>query len=275
MKNLRQVFLGLLIALASTALIIGSFSLSLTEGSIAANLAPAQPLSPTTAPTLPPSLPSLESATPSPTLTLTSTLPLVPSWTSTWTPGVSPSPTNCPPPMGWLAYVVQSGDTLEKIASHYQTSVATLQQANCLLTTGVLPGIVIYVPPIPTQTPLRCGRPSGWIFYIVQAGDTLYRLSQAYGISVAQLQQANCMGSSTLLHVGQPLYVPPWAPHTPSPTIPAPVPATATPTMTPETSLSSDTPTEVPTSVPTEPPAPTVTDTPAEVPTDTLVPSGS
>ena len=105
----------------------------------------------------------------------------------------------------------------------YHTGVAELQQANCLQAAELMPGSVIYVPPLPTQTPLPCGRPYGWIVYIIRPGDTLYHLSQAYGVSVASLQTANCMGSSTLLHVGDKLYVPPWATRTPSPTFPAPV----------------------------------------------------
>ena len=64
----------------------------------------------------------------------------------------------------------------------------------------MLPGSGIYVPPPPTlpaRTRVSCGAPSGWVIYYVQMGDTLYRLSVAYGITVADLQRANCMGGST------------------------------------------------------------------------------
>jgi LysM repeat protein len=185
--------------------------------------------------------------------------------------------------VGWLPYVVQSGDTLEKIAALNHVSPSELQQANCLqMTTGLLPGAVIYVPPVPTQTTLSipsrttvaCGRPRNWIVYIVQPGDTLYRLSLTYGVSVGELQRANCMGNSLLLQVGKPLYVPPRVVYTPYPTIPVIIP-TALPTNTP-TSLPSDTPvglTDTP-SLPTEttvPPTETTvppTDTPI-LPTET------
>jgi LysM repeat protein len=273
MKNLRQVFLAIIIALTSIGLVLGGFSLSLIEGNISTNLAPTHTLTPTITPTLQPFTRSVDSPTPSPTMTLTLAFTWTPSWTPTTTPtaipSLVPSPTNCPPPTGWLPYVVRSGDTLEKIATRYHSSVARLQQANCLLTTDLLPGMVLYVPPLPTQTPVSCGRPSGWVVYIIQPGDTLYRLSQAYGISVAELQQANCMGTSTLLHVGQTLYVPPWAPRPPTPTLPGVFTPTATPTITPEISLPSDTPTEIPTSIPTEPPVPTASDTPVVIPTET------
>lgn len=43
--------------------------------------------------------------------------------------------------------------------------------------------------------------------HLVQRGDTLYRLSQRYGVSVAELQRFNGMASSTVIYVGQSLCV--------------------------------------------------------------------
>jgi membrane protease YdiL (CAAX protease family)/LysM repeat protein len=54
----------------------------------------------------------------------------------------------------------------------------------------------------------QCGSPAGWIQYSIRPGDTLYGLSLATGATVAQIQQANCMGSNTVLAVGQLLYLP-------------------------------------------------------------------
>ena len=68
---------------------------------------------------------------------------------------------------------------------------------------------------LPTSTPSECGQPKGWVAYYIHQGDTLYRLSLAYGVTVSQLQQANCMGQSTLLMTGHTLFVPPWATLTP------------------------------------------------------------
>ncbi len=243
-------------------------------------------LTPTYSPSLQQITSSADSPTPShsPTLAPSSTLTLTLSPTFsptpsaslifTWTPTLSPSPTTCPHPLGWLPYTVRSGDTLSKLAIYYRISVADLQRANCLLTTGLLPGSVIYVPPVPTQTPWPCGHPSGWIIYIVQRGDTLYRLSLTYGVTVAQLQQANCLADPNNLFVGQQLYVPPWA-ATPLPTIPAAATPTFLPTNTPETSLPSDTPVPTDTLFPTDIPVPTETPFPTDipVPTDTLSPT--
>ena len=64
-----------------------------------------------------------------------------------------------------------------------------------------------------TETPKpvitdSCGVPAGWILYTVKQGDTLSSLSRALGVSIAQLQSANCMGSSTQLYLGTSIYVP-------------------------------------------------------------------
>jgi LysM repeat protein len=261
MKNLWQVLLGIIVAVASIGLLLGSFSLSLAEANTAGSptrtptLTLAPTLTPSSSPTLALFTPLADSPTssPTPTSTLTATLP--------------PTPTNCPPPAGWLPYIVQSGDTLEKLALHYRISSAQLQQANCLLASGLLPGVIIYVPPAPTQTTLPCGQPYNWIVYFVQPGDTLYRLSVAYGITVGELQRANCMSASTLLHTGQILYVPPWAPQFPTPTATA-IPF-STETSTPSSGLPSDTPTLLSPNTPTDSPVPAPSDTPVEVPTET------
>jgi LysM repeat protein len=257
MKNLRQVFMGIVLALASIGLLLGGFLISLAEGKTAATLTPTHTMTVTSSPTRQVFTPSTDSPTPPPTLTLPPT--------STWIPTLSLPPTNCPAPVGWLPYVVQYGDTLDKIAARYRISSAELQQTNCLATTELVPGVIIYLPAAPTQTPVPCGHPYTWIFYSVQPGDTLYHLSLAYGITVAELQRANCLGTSTLLHTGQLIYVPPWAPLPPLPT--------SILTNMPTPSLPSSTPMEASTSTATDTLIPAASDTPVEVPTDTPIPT--
>jgi LysM repeat protein len=272
MKNFWQVFQGIFIALASIGLLLGGFSLSLAEGnSLATATATASFTStsvPTPTPTLvPTSSPTWQVFTPS---AFTTPLPDSPTPFPTWTPTLTitqpPTPANCPPPFGWLVYFVQPGETLDSIAARYRISTAELQSANCLLTTELIPGVVIYVTPMRTQTPLPCGAPVNWVVYYVQPGDTLFRLGQAYGISVAELQRANCLGTSTLLHNGQILYVPPWLPRPALPTSPMIIFPTSTPVNPPPA---------VPTftSIPTDTPIPVATDAPVEVPTDTPISS--
>jgi len=221
MRIAKQILWGLLIALASSGIILGGLSLSLAEGNMAVSFPATHTLSP--------SSPTLLPLTPLGGTNSTS-VPL----TATFTP--LPSPTNCPPPAGWQIYMVQAGDTLEGLAGRYNVSADQLSQANCLTTNSLLPGSYLYVPPAPTRTPVPCGPPSGWIHYMVLKGDTLYSLAQYYLVTVQQLQQANCMGNSTVLYAGRQIYVPPMPTRTPLPT---PTSAsTLTPTQTP-----SDTPT--------------------------------
>jgi LysM repeat protein len=254
MKNFRPVLLGLFVAFASLGLIIGSFSLSLAEGNMNATQAPTQTVPPTDAATLQTLTATPVAPTPFPTRTRTRT--------PSRTPSLTPTATICPIPAGWVYYVVKPGDTLDHIGASYQISSAELQQANCLVTTELVAGSGIYVPPISSKTPVSCGAPYSWIVYIVQPGDNLYRLSQAYGITVADLQRANCMGSSILLRVGQRIHVPPWAPLPPSPTYPVYMTPTDMPTFTPEFGTPTELPTETPTSLPTDIPADTPTETP-------------
>ena len=273
MRDAQQVLWGLFAALVSIALIFGVFSLSLAEGGM---LPPSPYLLTTTIPN-----PTKSTLNQLPTMTIT--LPPSPSWSvspaslsPTWTPTLFPIPsitqspeaTSCISPPGWLLYTVKSGDTLDNLAVRYKIASAQISQANCLVKIDLVPGMVIYLPPLPTRTPAPCGAPSNWIIYIVQPGDTLYHMGQAYGIPYTIIQQANCL-TSTKLTVGQRLYVPPWAPRTPTPTL---FFATETPWII-DTSASPGEPTETPSAppwgdLPTETPTvesliPTPTDTPA------------
>jgi LysM repeat protein len=257
MKNLRQLFMGVLIALVSIGLLLGGFSLSLAEGNnIATSTATTTPI-PTAAPSLmPTSSPTWQPFTPSVSTTPSPGSPtLRPTRTPSLTSTPPPPPTNCPPPLGWLVYFVQPGETLDSIATRYRISTPILQGANCLVTKELLPGVVLYVPPMRTQTPLPCGAPSGWVVYIVQPGDTLYRLSQTYATTVADLQRANCMGASTLLHTGQALNVPYPVPPPVSTTasgvlIPTGTQAPGQPTNTLLNPAASDTPVGLPSATP-------------------------
>ena len=251
MRDTRQVFWAIVTALVSIALLFGVFSLSLVEG----NMRLATPtLPPTITLTLQPSPSKVGTATPLPPTRTPLLLQI-------WTPTLAPSPTNCPPPPGWLPYIVQSGDSLEGLAQRYKMTGAEINQANCLGSAGLLPGLMVYLPPVPTKSPVPCGAPGTWVIYVVQQGDTLYHLGQVYGIPFTDIQRANCL-SSTNIHIGQRLYVPPWAPLIPSPTLilPSDTPSatwngtptdTDFPTATVESYTPTDTATDTPTPTPT------------------------
>ena len=215
------------------------------------------------------------------------------------------TPFTCPPPDGWLPIIIEPGDTLESLALAYNSTVTELSQANCLITTRIIPGSFIYIPvpsPLGTQTPsaspTACTPPQGWIPYLVRSGDTLFSLSRAYGISISNLQSANCMDTTSRLIAGQQLYVPDIPTRTPlttrtatstftvTPLPPTPLPpatetkgtstpaSTSTPTPTPSptntstsTNTATHTPSPSPTSTSTSTPSNTATNTPSATPT--------
>ncbi|MEW5830493.1 MAG: LysM peptidoglycan-binding domain-containing protein, partial [Chloroflexota bacterium] len=128
-------------------------------------------------------------------------------------------------------------------------------------------------PPTLAPTITACAPPLGWVRnYIVQPGDTLFRISGLYGISASQLQRGNCL-NSTLIVPGQRLWVPNVATRTftASPTGPASATPSPTPTGTPSPSNTpapdTETPTPTDTATPTESPTPFPrTDTPTATP---------
>lgn len=237
-RDPKPWLVGLLTALVCLLFVFGSFALSLAEGTRTVILPSPYPSA--TAPILLPPPPASVLVTPSPP----------PS------PTLPPPPPSCPSPAGWVPLRIQNGQTIESLARTYNLSVEELMQANCLLTRTLIPGTVLYVPPVATATRQACGVPVGWIPYTVQAGDTLYSLAKYYGVSVAQLQQANCLDSSTLIVIGQIIYVPNMPTRTPV--------MLMTATMTPSPILPTDTVT--PSFTPS--PSNTCTDTPiADTPT--------
>ncbi len=271
MRSLRQIGISLLFAAASLILVLGGISISLVESW--ANQ-PRFTIVETSSRTRDPAASTPTLATPG--LLPSATILASPSSTHTLLP-----PTACPPPSGWVAYIVQAGDTLDSLAAYHKISKNQLQVGNCLISEGLIPNTRIYVPVQPTATIIPCGPPAGWIFYTVQVGDNLYRISLAYRISVRQLQSANCMGWSTNIAVGERLYVPNVITSTPAYKTPTP---TLTPTITatsstqPATSTATETATATATEIFTETATdtaipPSATSTPAPIATDTPFPT--
>jgi LysM repeat protein len=197
-------------------------------------------------------------------------------FTATNTQASITPPSECTPPEDWQPYFILPGDTLEELAQEYGISVSVLRSANCLQTDSIDPGSVIFVPDeVPTKTDSpsatktsssdspSCGPPASWVQYTVVSGDNLYRLGIAFGVSIADLQWANCMGSSTVIRVGSKLWVPNRSTNTPEVTNTKTPTKTPLPTSTPShtssptsTSTATDTATNTPTYTPTHTPTP-------------------
>jgi len=279
MSNARQVWFGILAALISSAIILGSISLSLVESGSALALIATDTSTSSPSPTIP-----VETVPAGfPTFTPTSTH--TPTATST-----TPPPKNCPPPAGWGQIEYQMDETWESLAQKYGVTVEELLKSNCFdVNVLPIPGSVINVPllpsptatTMPTNTPTRlptktsipCGPPPGWVRYTVRPGDNLYRLSQSLGVSIPQLQLANCLGSSITIRAGQSLFVPflPVIPTNPPtwtsvpPTLPPPTSTPVPPTQPPPTTAPTQLP---PTAAPTQPPPPTEAPTQPPPPTE-------
>lgn len=206
-RGRSQALLGLFMAVLFCAIVAGSLLLTAQESSFPAFNWPL-----TSVPVFMPSEVAQVTVT-SPGFDPTQAVTFVVSPTApvTFTP-----PPNCPPPSGAIAVEVRPGDTLESLAEAYETTVAALMQANCMVFTTLQPGMILYIPPTtvaivvihPSATAYPCGAPWGWVTYIVQSGDTLSSLSRAFGVSISELQNANCLGSSVLIYAGQALNVP-------------------------------------------------------------------
>jgi hypothetical protein len=271
MSGLRQVVLGFLAALLSSALILGGISMALLQEETGVALA------------LP--TPTATTFTDGPSIEITilsgdpTRIALTPTPTETFPPPV------CQPPDGWVQRAVGPDETMQSLADSFGLPVEVLAESNCLLPSSqLLGGMILSVPAPeatptlsatptasqvsprpPTRTQLVCGRPAGWRVYYVRHGDTLFSISQAFYTTVLALQRANCLQGS-LIHTGQLLYVPNVATRTPIPSLTAVPSLTQTATSPPATL----TPTRIPTTAVVPTTAPTTAVPTAAVPTTSV-----
>jgi LysM repeat protein len=118
------------------------------------------------------------------------------------------------------------------------TSDATDSATPAASTSTRSPETATAAPSLATTAKTTCGAPYGWVrSYVVQPGDTLFRIAMLHAVSVDALQRANCR-TNTTIYVGERLWVPFARPVetelTIIPTFPTPTePATATDSVEP------------------------------------------
>jgi LysM repeat protein len=122
-------------------------------------------------------------------------------------------------------YFVQPGDTLSAIARRYDTTVTAIAQANNILNPNLIfVGQRLIIPTDGGEPPPPAPPPSASTTYVVQPGDTLFRIAVRFDVTVQALAQANNIGNINLIYVGQVLTIPGGGAPPPPPPAPPPPP---------------------------------------------------
>lgn len=96
-------------------------------------------------------------------------------------------------------YVVKKGDTLYGIARSYGISVDELKAANNLTSNTLTVGSTLVIPSKQNEN-------TSQDYYIVQPGDTLYKIANKYNMTVNELKTLNNL-TNNVLNIGQRLKV--------------------------------------------------------------------
>lgn len=96
------------------------------------------------------------------------------------------------------SYTVQNGDSLFLIAQKFGVTVNALKSANGITGNEIYPGQQLAIPGTSTGNGTR---------YTVVSGDTLYLISQRFGVSMDTIRRANNIWKN-VVYPGQVLYIP-------------------------------------------------------------------
>jgi LysM repeat protein len=115
---------------------------------------------------------------------------------------------------GPIIHIVMPGDTLNSIASRWQTTVPLIMLANNLADYELYVYQKLIIPPKdwagwPPLVPGMGagGQPLHPKTYVVQSGDTLFSIARRFGVTVAALRAANGLSGNSI-RAGQTLQVP-------------------------------------------------------------------
>ena len=127
----------------------------------------------------------------------------------------------------WRRHVIKRGDTLGTIAGRYRTSVSALKQANNLRGTMIREGRSLMIPvssrslsdyrlSADMRRAMRRRAPGSGrkIIYRVRRGDSLWVISQRFGVSVNKLAAWNGLSKRSVLRPGKRLVI--WHGNTPA-----------------------------------------------------------
>ncbi|NLO82201.1 MAG: LysM peptidoglycan-binding domain-containing protein [Clostridiales bacterium] len=110
-----------------------------------------------------------------------------------------------------MPYIVQPGDTLYTIAQKLNTTVEILLAANNL------PNSYFIYPGQLLEIPERYETEQLGFYYIVQPGDSLYRIAQRFNVPLNELIRVNQIPPPYIIYPGQKIFVPGVEPPKPPP----------------------------------------------------------
>ena len=107
-----------------------------------------------------------------------------------------------------IYHTVKKGENLYVIAKKYGKTVDELKKLNNLKTSTIFPGQKLVVDKKEKEAKLTEGKKGDFIkeYYTVKKGDSLYKISKKFGLTVTQLKKMNNLKTATL-HPGQKLVV--------------------------------------------------------------------
>lgn len=184
-------------------------------------------------------------------------------------PAATPAPTAvCGPPSTWVQYVVRRGETMFSLALRSGTSIAAILNANCLTSTSLQAGQVIFLPPmgavLPTAVPTSTPTSTATATATATATNTATGTAT---IPPLPTSTATATSTATGTATGTPTASPT---NTPTGSVTATATATTTATTSPTaTATPTSTATPVPTDTATATPIPTDTATPTATATET------
>ena len=123
------------------------------------------------------------------------------------------TPASAAPPKP-LTYIVEAGDTLADIAIRHGTSIAAIQNLNPqLVSEQLFPGDELLVPaaaaPAEAAAEESVAPPEADArFYVVEEGDIVSALATEFGVTVADIKDANPLVALDRIAVGQRLVIP-------------------------------------------------------------------
>ena len=100
-----------------------------------------------------------------------------------------------------IPYIVQSGDTLSKIAREFDTTVEILASINNISNVNLIfTGELLYVP-------TSNANDLSHTLYVVKRGDTLWGISRRFGVSISKIVMLNRISNPNLIYPGNVLRI--------------------------------------------------------------------